>query len=123
MKKLRIYQNEDSAKRVELYNQILIIVAEYFKKDVPSNLEDSLSRGPGTKYPVILCCFLMVLQELTSRGLVSILEQYGIDKTNAATAIRKWNKYYDECPYLKTDIAMICLWVREKYCNNNAPYE
>lgn len=111
-------------KRKELYKEVLLCSSKHFDKDVPTDLIDCLSRGPSSKYPIILCCFLMAVKELTGQSLYMILKQvYNIDSDIATPAAKRWINYYKDCPYLQQDIAMICMLIREKHCNNNKFYE
>ncbi len=112
-----------SSKRKELYNQVLMLTAEHFNKEIPSDLVESISRGPGTKYPTLLCSFLMALKELTDKPLSEVLSTYNIEKEDAVKIVPKWTKYYAESKFLQKDVAIICMLVREKFCNNNKQYE
>jgi len=112
-----------SSKRKQLYNEVLMLAAKHFDKEIPSDLVDCLGRGPGTKYPVLLCSFLMTIKELTDNSLYTILYNHGIEEDVSVRVAPKWLKYYKESKFLQKDVAIICMLVREKHCNNNKPYE
>lgn len=112
-----------SSKRKELYNEILMLAAKHFDKEIPSDIVECLGRGPGTKYPTLLCSFLITLKELTGQSIYTILYNHGIEEDAAVRVAPKWIKYYKESKPLQQDVAIICMLVREKFCNNNKPYE
>lgn len=112
-----------SSKRKQLYNEVLMLTATHFEKEIPADLVDCLGRGPGTKYPMLLCSFLISLKELTGNSLYTILYNYGINEDVSVKVAPKWLKYYKETKDMQKDVAIICMLVREKFCNNDKQYE
>jgi hypothetical protein len=109
-------RNTISSKK--LYNEVLILTAEICEKDIPASLPDTISVGPAGKHPAFICTFLMVLVELTNRPLVTIVQIYIGEKHPDASRIdRNWKSYYSHNPRLESDVAIICMHVREKLCN------
>ena len=111
-----------SSKRRELYYEILLIGVKHFDKEAPTDLIEAISRGPSIKNPILVCSFLLAVSELTGNSIALIVRNYNIEKEEAAKIGAKWMVYYKDSRFIQKDVALICMLVREKYCNP-APHE